>query len=76
MPPKVCQEFSTRAVHAGHDPISHHGAINPPIFMSSTFTVGDIMNPTAGNLYGRFANPTRRALEESFASLEHAKHGN
>jgi O-acetylhomoserine/O-acetylserine sulfhydrylase-like pyridoxal-dependent enzyme len=31
------QGFSTRAIHHGYDPLDYHGAINPPVFMSSTF---------------------------------------
>lgn len=70
------QGFSTRAIHAGHSPEDWSGAVNPPIFASSTFAVSDLFQPTSGHLYGRLSNPTRIALEESFASLEHAKHGN
>ena len=78
MPQKESQEqgFSTRAIHAGHSPKDWSGAVNPPIFASSTFAVSDLLQPTSGHLYGRLSNPTRTALEECFASLEHAKHGN
>ena len=76
MPPKMAAGFSTRAIHAGHSPESHHGAVSTPIFMSSTFCVDDIQDPTGGHLYGRFSNPTRGALETCFATMENAKYGN
>ena len=31
------QGFSTRAIHKGHDPQQHHGALNPPVYLNATF---------------------------------------
>ncbi|EDQ02901.1 methionine gamma-lyase [Sulfitobacter indolifex HEL-45] len=32
------KSFATRAIHHGYDAQSEQGALNPPIYMSSTFT--------------------------------------
>jgi methionine-gamma-lyase len=29
--------FSTRAIHTGHDPQQHQGALNPPVYLNSTY---------------------------------------
>jgi methionine-gamma-lyase len=29
--------LSTRAIHHGYDPAEEHGALTPPIFMTSTY---------------------------------------
>ncbi|MFY8210981.1 MAG: methionine gamma-lyase, partial [Caulobacter sp.] len=29
--------FSTRAIHAGYDPADEHGALTPPLHLTSTF---------------------------------------
>ena len=29
--------FSTRAIHHGYNPLDYHGALNPPVFLTSTF---------------------------------------
>ena len=29
--------FSTRAIHAGYDPADEHGALTPPVHLTSTF---------------------------------------
>jgi cystathionine beta-lyase/cystathionine gamma-synthase len=33
--------FATRAIHAAYDPLDYQGALNPPVFMSSTFAFKD-----------------------------------
>jgi methionine-gamma-lyase len=69
--------FSTRAIHHGYDPADHHGALVPPVYMSSTFAF-----PTAefggqcfagernGYIYSRISNPTLNLLEQRMATLE------
>jgi len=62
--------FSTRAIHVGSEPDAT-GAVNPPVYLTSTFS----QRAQSEFVYGRTANPTRRALERNLAALEDAKHG-
>ncbi|MDT7812879.1 MAG: hypothetical protein QOH35_4451 [Acidobacteriaceae bacterium] len=61
--------FSTRAIHDGQpaDPLT--GAVNVPIYASSTYAQEEI-GKHRGYEYSRVSNPTREALEENLASLE------
>ena len=61
--------FSTRAVHDGQSPDPATGAVNVPIYASSTYAQEEI-GKHHGYEYSRVSNPTRTALEESLASLE------
>ena len=65
--------FDTRAIHAGYDPFDHFGAVNPPVFLSSTFAQTQ-PGKHQGFEYARTGNPTRKALEHVLASLEGAEH--
>ncbi len=74
--------FSTRAIHIGHDPRESQGALNPPIYMSSTFTfdsaeAGGAMfsGEQPGHFYSRISNPTLDVLETRIADLEGAEAG-
>ena len=61
--------FSTRAIHDGQAPDERTGAVNVPIYLSSTYAqqgIGD----NKGWEYSRVSNPTRDALETALASLE------
>jgi cystathionine gamma-synthase len=63
--------FNTRAIHAGQDPEPVTGAVNVPVFQTSTFAqpaVGEHL----GYEYARTGNPTRTALQECLAALENA----
>jgi methionine-gamma-lyase len=69
--------FSSRAIHLGHDPYEGHGALNPPIYLSSTYafpTVEDgsarFAGEQAGFVYSRVGNPTTCLLEQRLADLE------
>ena len=69
--------LSTRAIHHGYDPAEEHGALTPPIFMTSTyaFETGEagselFRGERAGYIYGRTRNPTQALLEARLASLE------
>jgi methionine-gamma-lyase len=69
--------INTKLVHAGHHPDST-GAVNVPIYQSSTFAFRDARHGAAlfageedGFIYTRIGNPTIRALEENIAELEH-----
>ncbi len=61
--------FSTRAIHDGQEPEPHTGAVNVPIYLSSTYQLQGI-EKHRGWEYSRVSNPTRDALETNLASLE------
>jgi len=63
--------FSTRSIHAGYDPNKHLGAVNPPVFMTSTYAQEE-PGKHQGFEYSRTGNPTRHALELLLANLEGA----
>jgi cystathionine beta-lyase/cystathionine gamma-synthase len=62
--------FSTLAVHAGQEPEPLTGAVNVPIFASSTYVQEELGKPRLGYEYSRVSNPTRDRLEENLAALE------
>ena len=61
--------FKTLAIHAGHDPKEHLGAVITPIYQTSTFAFRGVDNPGPFD-YSRSGNPTRKALETCLAKLE------
>lgn len=61
--------FSTRAIHSGQDPEPVTGAVNVPIFQTSTYAQEGI-GRHKGYEYARTGNPTRTALEACVADLE------
>ncbi|NKY46131.1 cystathionine gamma-synthase [Nocardia cerradoensis] len=67
--------FSTRAVHAGFDPDPQTGAVNVPIYASSTFAQDGVGGLRGGYEYARTGNPTRAALEANLAALESGSYG-
>jgi methionine gamma-lyase len=74
------QGFATRAIHHGYQPLDYHGALNPPLFLTSTYafdrseTGSDRFAGTAeGYIYGRVGNPTVTVLERRLADLEHGE---
>jgi cystathionine beta-lyase/cystathionine gamma-synthase len=62
-------KYSTLAVHAGQYPDPLTGAVNVPVYLSSTFELTGI-GTDKGWDYSRAGNPTRDRLEESLAALE------
>jgi cystathionine gamma-lyase len=66
--------FSTTAIHAGQEPEPVTGAVNVPIFQTSTYAQKGIGEHT-GYEYARTQNPTRGALEECIAELEGGARG-
>jgi cystathionine gamma-lyase len=66
--------FDTRLVHTGGGPDPQTGAINPPLYLSSTFKQR-APNENKGYVYSRTANPTRTALEAALADLEGGRRG-
>ena len=72
--------FSTRAIHHAYDPYEGHGALNPPVYLSSTYTFPTVEDGAArfageqgGYVYSRVGNPTTVLLEQRIADLEGAE---
>lgn len=61
--------FDTRAIHAGQEPDPQTGAVNVPVYLTSTYAQS-APGETKGYDYSRTANPTRAALERALAGLE------
>jgi cystathionine beta-lyase/cystathionine gamma-synthase len=66
--------FATDCIHAGQWPDEKTGAVNTPIFQTSTYKQ-DGIGMHRGYEYARTANPTREALERNVAALEGGRHG-
>ena len=62
--------FATRAIHEGQEPDELTGAVNVPIYLTSTYKQDGIGKMRRGYEYARLTNPTRDALEENLCSLE------
>lgn len=69
------QGLATRAIHAGFRPDPATGAVNAPIYASSTFAQDGVGGLRGGFEYARTGNPTRAALEGSLAAVEEADFG-
>ena len=67
--------FETRAIHAGYEPDAMTGAVNPPIYASSTYKQDGVGGLRGGYEYSRSANPTRTALEGALAAVEDGEKG-
>lgn len=67
-------KFNTKVIHGGqqHDPST--GAVNVPVYLTSTFAQKS-PGVHSGYEYSRAANPTRQALEDSLASIENGARG-
>ncbi|WP_312421031.1 cystathionine gamma-synthase [Epilithonimonas sp.] len=68
-------KFNTKVIHGGqhHEPAT--GAVNVPVFLTSTFAQKSPGQLVSGYEYSRGANPTRQALEDSLASIENGARG-
>jgi cystathionine gamma-synthase len=67
--------LATKAIHAGFRPDPGTGAVNAPIYASSTFAQDGVGGLRGGYEYARTGNPTRAALEASLAAVEEAAFG-
>jgi cystathionine gamma-synthase len=67
--------FDTLAIHAGQEPDPVTGAGVPPIYAVSTYKQDGVGGLRGGYEYSRSANPTRDALQECLAALEHGTRG-
>ncbi len=61
--------IATRAVRAGVDSDSQHGAVMPPLYLSSNFSFERLGTPRTYD-YSRSGNPTRDQLGNALAELE------
>ena len=73
--------INSRLVHGGYHP-DGTGAVNVPIYQTSTFAFRDVAHGAAlfageedGYIYTRIGNPTIRALEDAVADLENGVGG-
>jgi cystathionine beta-lyase/cystathionine gamma-synthase len=62
-------KYATLAVHAGQQPDPQTGAVNVPVYLTSTFELNGV-GEDKGWDYSRAGNPTRARLEESLTALE------
>jgi cystathionine gamma-synthase len=67
--------LATKAIHAGYRPDPATGAVNTPIYASSTFAQDGVGGLRGGFEYARTGNPTRAALEASLAVVEDGAYG-
>ena len=67
-------KFNTKTIHGGQSLDTSFNAVMPPIYQTSTYAQSSPGNHK-GYEYSRTHNPTRTALERSFASIENANYG-
>ncbi|SDS52257.1 cystathionine gamma-synthase [Winogradskyella sediminis] len=67
-------KFNTKTIHGKQKPDAAYGSVMPPIYQTSTF-VQSTPGKHKGYAYARSSNPTRHALEDSFASIENGHYG-
>ena len=61
--------FETKAIHAGQEPDQVYGAVNVPIYQTSTYAQPGVGRPKVWD-YARGGNPTREAFQQALAALE------
>lgn len=74
------KQFATRAIHQAYNPLDHHGALTPPMHISSTYAFENVEQGGAAFegendrfIYARLGSPSQQLLEKRMASLEHAE---
>ena len=67
-------KFNTKTIHGGQEHDKAYGAVMPPIYQTSTYAQ-TTPGGHKGYEYSRTHNPTRSALENSFASIENGQYG-
>ncbi|MGA9333359.1 MAG: cystathionine gamma-synthase [Rudaea sp.] len=65
----MSRRLATIAVRAGVDADTAHGAVMPPLYLSTNFSFADF-GTKRGYDYSRSGNPTRDVLAEALAELE------
>jgi len=69
-----CMKFNTKAIHGKQHPDKAYGSVMTPIYQTSTYAQST-PGGHKGYEYSRSSNPTRHALEQSFASIENGNYG-
>ena len=64
---------ATKYIHAGTAPDPSTGAIMTPIYQTSTY-VQEAPGVNKGYEYARSQNPTRKALEDTYAIIENGNY--
>jgi len=67
--PRGPMRFETAAIHAGQEPDAPYGAVNVPIYQTSTYAQPSVGKPKVFD-YARGGNPTREAFQQALAALE------
>tara|TARA_B110000967_G_scaffold162872_1_gene169550 strand:- start:68 stop:1207 length:1140 start_codon:yes stop_codon:yes gene_type:complete len=67
-------KFNTKTIHGGQSPDKAYGSVMPPIYQTTTYAQ-TTPGGHQGYEYSRTHNPTRHALEKSFASIENGQFG-
>jgi cystathionine beta-lyase len=67
-------KFNTKTIHGGQEHDVAYGSVMPPIYQTTTYAQTSPGNHK-GYEYSRTHNPTRHALEQSFASIENGNFG-
>ena len=63
-------KIETQCIHTGQDPDCTFGAVNVPIYASSTFELPKAGEPMGKWCYSRLNNPTKISLERLIAQIE------
>ena len=66
-------KIETQCIHTGQNPDWIYGAVNVPIYASSTFEFPKAGEPMGKWCYSRLNNPTKLALERLLAQIEGGK---
>lgn len=69
------KHMETAVIHGGIYGDPNTGAVNVPIYQTSTFQLDGLGKMRSNWEYSRTGNPTRRALETIIAKLEGGSHG-
>lgn len=69
------KNINTAVIHGGISLDEFTGAVNVPVYLSSTFKQDGLGNRRRGYEYARSGNPTREALEAQIAELDHGLAG-
>ena len=70
----MLMKFNTKTIHGGQEHDKAYGSVMPPIYQTSTYAQST-PGGHKGYEYSRTHNPTRNALEKSFASIENGSYG-
>ncbi len=77
---KQFRSINTAAIHAGEESCPTTGAVDTPIYQSTSFAFEDTNQGAAifshqkeGYVYTRYSNPTLKALEQKISALELAE---